>query len=414
MITNDKQNFEIITGGITAPQGFQAAGKHIGIKKAKKDFAVIYSQVPALASGVFTKNIVKAPPLYWCEKLINSGKKIQAIGINSGNANACTGEKGYENAVECAKLLAYSLNISEESVLVTSTGVIGVYLPMDVMRKGIVETAKTISSDRDSAIDCAMAIMTTDTFTKEITVKLDINGVEVKIAGIAKGSGMIHPNMATMLNFITTDVNIEKELLDKAFKSNIDDSFNMITVDGETSTNDMAIILANGCANNEIINKEDENYFKFKNALEFVLKYLAKSIVKDGEGATKMIECHIKGAKNKQDARVLCKAILNSNLVKTAFFGQDANWGRIISAMGATCLDFDPSKAKITFISNNGEITLFENGAPIAFDEDFAFKILSENEIKVIVELKDGDAETIGWGSDLTYDYVKINAEYRS
>ncbi len=414
MNTIEKNDFKIISGGITAPKGFMAAGNHIGIKKVKKDLAVIFSKTPAKASAVFTRNVVKAPCLLWCEKLIKEGNNIQAIVINSGNANACTGDRGYNDAVTTAQVLAHSLNIDPNTVMATSTGVIGVYLPMDIMINGVKETAKLISEGESAAEDCAQAILTTDTFTKTITLELDIKGVPVKIAGIAKGSGMIHPNMATMLNFITTDVNIEKELLDKAFKSNIDESFNMITVDGETSTNDMAVILANGCANNPIIDKEDEDYFKFKNALDYLLVFLAKSIVKDGEGATKMLECNIKGAKNKQTARVLCKAILNSNLVKTAFFGKDANWGRIISAMGATCEDFDPKGAKITFISKKGKIVLFENGTPVQFDEDLALKILSEDEIQIIVDLKDGDAEITGWGSDLTYDYVKINAEYRS
>lgn len=414
MNTIIKEDFKIITGGITAPKGFQAAGNHIGIKKYKKDLAIIFSEIPANASAVFTKNKLKAPPLLWCEGLIKNEEKIQAVIINSGNANACTGQRGYNDAVQTAQVLAQSLNISQNSILATSTGVIGVYLPMEKMLAGIKATAPMLSDDEKSANDCAEAILTTDTFTKTITLEIDIEGTPVKIAGIAKGSGMIHPNMATMLNFITTDLNISKPLLDKAFKSNIEESFNMITVDGETSTNDMAVILANGCAQNPIIEKEDANYHKFKNALQYILIYLAKSIVKDGEGATKMIECTIDGAKSKEDAKILCKAILNSNLVKTAFFGKDANWGRIISAMGATCLDFNPNNAKISFISTKGEITLFENGAPAEFDEDLAFKILSENEIKVIVNLKDGNAQITGWGSDLTYDYVKINAEYRS
>ncbi len=414
MNTVEIKNFKVITGGITGPMGFMAAGRHIGIKRTKKDLAVIYSKNPAIASAVFTKNVVKAPPLLWCEKLINSENKIQAIVVNSGNANACTGKRGYDDAVKSASVLAECLNIHPESVLATSTGVIGVYLPMETMIDGIKQTAPTISADENSANDCAEAILTTDTFAKSITLEMKIKGVLVKISGIAKGSGMIHPNMATMLNFITTDVNISKPLLDKAFKSNIDESFNMITVDGETSTNDMAVILANGCAQNPIIDKEDEDYQKFKSALRYILVYLAKSIIKDGEGATKLIECTIQGAKNKEVARILCKAILNSNLVKTAFFGKDANWGRIISAMGATCVDFNPNAVKITFISSKGEIVLFENGAPVEFDEEFAFKILSENEVSVLVNLADGDAEITGWGSDLTYEYVRINAEYRS
>ena len=404
----------IIEGGITAPKGFLATGEHVGVKKVKKDLAIIYSEKPALCSAVFTKNLVKAPPLWWCEKLVKEKQKIQAIVINSGNANACTGDRGYQDALAMADTLSECLNIKKESVLVTSTGVIGVYLPMDKIIPGIKETSKTLGSDEKSAKRCAKAIMTTDTFRKEIAVEIDIKGKKVKLAGIAKGSGMIHPNMATMLGFITTDINISQELLDKAFKENINDSFNMITVDGETSTNDMAVILANGLAENPIVDKEDEDYEKFKTALDYITKYLAKQIVKDGEGATKFLECQIFNAKSKEDARVLCKAILNSNLVKTAFFGNDANWGRILSAMGASGVDFDPNQVKISFKNDTGEIKLFENGLPVEFDEDFAFKILKQEEIKILIDMNRGVESIIGWGCDLSFDYVKINAEYRT
>ena len=404
----------IIEGGITVPKGFLATGAHIGVKKVKKDLAIIYSEKPALCSAVFTKNLVKAPPLWWCEKLVKEKQKIQAIVINSGNANACTGERGYQDALSMADTLSKCLNISKESVLVTSTGVIGVYLPLDKIIPGIEETSKTLGADEKSAKRCAKAIMTTDTFRKEVAVEIEINGIKVTIAGIAKGSGMIHPNMATMLGFITTDINISQELLDKAFKENINDSFNMITVDGETSTNDMAVILANGFAGNPIVDKENDDYKKFKEALEYVTKSLAKQIVKDGEGATKFLECKISNAKTKEDAKVLCKSILNSNLVKTAFFGNDANWGRVLSAMGASGVDFDPNKVKIFFKNDIGEIKLFENGLPIEFDEDFAFKILKQEEIKILVDMNQGDKSITGWGCDLSFDYVKINAEYRT
>ena len=404
----------IIEGGITAPKGFLATGEHVGVKKVKKDLAIIYSEKPALCSAVFTKNLVKAPPLWWCEKLVKEKQKIQAIVINSGNANACTGDRGYQDALAMADTLSECLNIKKESVLVTSTGVIGVYLPMDKIIPGIKETSKTLGSDEKSAKRCAKAIMTTDTFRKEIAVEIEIKGKKVKLAGIAKGSGMIHPNMATMLGFITTDINISQEFLDKAFKENINDSFNMITVDGETSTNDMAVILANGLAENPVVDKEDEDYEKFKTALDYITKYLAKQIVKDGEGATKFLECQIFNAKSKEDARVLCKAILNSNLVKTAFFGNDANWGRILSAMGASGVDFDPNQVKISFKNDTGEIKLFENGLPVEFDEDFAFKILKQEEIKILIDMNRGLESIIGWGCDLSFDYVKINAEYRT
>ena len=404
----------IIEGGITAPKGFLATGEHVGVKKVKKDLAIIYSEKPALCSAVFTKNLVKAPPLWWCEKLVKEKQKIQAIVINSGNANACTGDRGYQDALAMAETLSECLHIKKESVLVTSTGVIWVYLPMDKIIPGIKETSKTLGADEKSAKRCAKAIMTTDTFRKEIAVEIEIKGKKVKLAGIAKGSGMIHPNMATMLGFITTDINISQELLDKAFKENINDSFNMITVDGETSTNDMAVILANGLAENPVVDKEDEDYEKFKTALDYITKYLAKQIVKDGEGATKFLECQIFNAKNKEEARVLCKAILNSNLVKTAFFGNDANWGRVLSAMGASGIDFDPNQVKISFKNDKGEIKLFENGLPVEFDEDFAFKILKQEEVKILIDMNRGMESITGWGCDLSFDYVKINAEYRT
>ena len=404
----------IIEGGITAPKGFLATGEHVGVKKVKKDLAIIYSEKPALCSAVFTKNLVKAPPLWWCEKLVKEKQKIQAIVINSGNANACTGDRGYQDALAMADTLSECLNIKKESVLVTSTGVIGVYLPMDKIIPGIKETSKTLGSDEKSAKRCAKAIMTTDTFRKEIAVEIDIKGKKVKLAGIAKGSGMIHPNMATMLGFITTDINISQELLDKAFKETINDSFNMITVDGETTPKDMPVILANGLAENPIVDKEDEDYEKFKTDLDYITKYLAKQIVKNGEEATKILECQIFNAKSKEDARVLCKAILNSNLVKTAFFGNDANWGRILSAMGASGVDFDPNQVKISFKNDTGEIKLFENGLPVEFDEDFAFKILKQEEIKSLIDMNRGLESIIGWGCDLSFDYVKINAEYRT
>jgi glutamate N-acetyltransferase / amino-acid N-acetyltransferase len=366
----------ILNEGITAPQGFLATGAYVGIKKSKKDLAIIYSEQPALCSAVFTQNLVKAPPLLWCEKLVNEKQKISAIVVNSGNANACTGTQGYNDAVLMAETLAQSLKINKNSVLVTSTGVIGVFLPIEKIVKGIQLTAKTLSKEKEAAKKCAKAIMTTDTFPKETAVEINIKNTPVKISGIAKGSGMIHPNMATMLGFITTDANISQKLLDKSFKSCIGDSFNMISVDGDTSTNDMAVILANGMAQNPVINKEDEDYIKFKTALEFVCKDLAKQIIKDGEGATKFLETIIVNAKSIQDAKILCKSILTSNLVKTAFFGQDANWGRILSAMGVSGAKFNPEKVKIRFKNKIGEITLFQNGVPENFDEKFALKIL--------------------------------------
>ncbi len=405
---------KITKDGITSPKGFQAAGEFVGIKKAKKDLAVIFSEKPALCSAVFTKNVVKAAPLQLALNVLAQNDYISAIAVNSGNANACTGEKGYQDAVSTSETLAKCLNLNTNQVLVSSTGVIGKLLDIDTLLKGVETVCSKLSSSQESAENCATAIMTTDTFTKKVTVEIDVNGKPVKISGIAKGSGMIHPNMATMLGFLTTDVNITKEMLDKAFKSCIDDSFNMITVDGEMSTNDTCLILANGCAENDLIDKEDENFEKFKNAVDYVTKSLAKQIVLDGEGATKFLEVKVSGTKSKEDAKILCKSVLNSQLVKTAFFGKDANWGRILSAMGASGVIFNPDKVKIAFYNSVGEITLFENGKPVDFDEEFALKILDEREIKIDIIMQEGNSEITGWGCDLSYEYVKINAEYRT
>ena len=405
---------KITNDGITSPKGFKAAGEHIGIKKSKKDLAVIYSEKPALCSAVFTKNVVKAAPLQLAIKVLGENPYISAIAVNSGNANACTGEQGYKDAVDTSKTLAECLGLKENEVLVSSTGVIGQLLERKKILNGVKTVCKKLSSSQNSADDCANAIMTTDTISKQITVETEIGGKTVKVSGIAKGSGMIHPNMATMLGFLTTDAAITKEMLDKAFKSRIDDSFNMITVDGETSTNDTCLILANGMAENKIIDSENEDFNKFELAVDTVVKYLAKQIVMDGEGATKFLEVKISGASSKNDAKVLCKSILNSQLVKTAFFGKDANWGRILSAMGASGVIFNPEKVKISFRNEVGSIDLFENGKPYDFDENFALKILEEREIKIDVVLQEGGAEIVGWGCDLSYEYVKINAEYRT
>lgn len=408
------KSMKITQDGITSPKGFLAAGEHVGIKKIKKDLGIIYSEKPAVCSAVFTRNVVKAAPLQLAQKVLSENPNISAIAINSGNANACTGEQGYQDAVDCSKMLAKCLNLKENEVLVSSTGVIGQLLNRDIILEGIKDVSKTLSNTQESANDCAEAIMTTDTFKKQLTVEIKLAGKTVKVSGIAKGSGMIHPNMATMLGFLTTDAAITPAMLDKAFKPCIDESFNMITVDGETSTNDTCLILANGMAENELIDKENEDFKTFADAVDYVVKFLAKQIVKDGEGATKFLEVKIIGAKTKDDAKVLCKAILNSQLVKTAFFGKDANWGRILSAMGASGVQFNPDKVKISFKNEVGEIDLFENGKPYNFDEEFALKILDEREIKIDVIMQDGNSEITGWGCDLSYEYVKINAEYRT
>jgi len=401
-----------IIGGITAPKGFSATGAHIGLKKKKKDLTIIKSEVLATASGVFTKNLVKAAPVLWNQQIVKN--KVGAIVINSGNANACTGELGFKHTEIMAQTLAECVNIKKEEIIVSSTGVIGVHLPIEIIIEGIKATVLTLETTREAAKRAAEGIITTDTYTKEIAVEIELNNQPVKIAGMAKGSGMIHPNMATMLSFVTTDADISKNMLDKALKDSMEDTYNMISVDGDTSTNDMVIVLANGMAQNSQIIEENENYFKFKSALDYVNKYLAKQIVNDGEGVTKVLEVLVKGASTKEDARKISKSVICSNLVKTAFFGEDANWGRVLCAAGYSGANFNPEKTSISFSSLGGEILLFINGEPIKFDEDKALQILKERKIQILISLQDGNSEATAWGCDLSYEYVKINGKYRT
>jgi len=401
-----------IVGGITAPKGFSATGEHIGLKKKKKDLAIIISDLPATASGVFTKNLVKAAPVLWNQQIVNN--KVRGIVVNSGNANACTGELGFKHTEIMAQTLAECINASKEEIIVSSTGVIGVHLPIEKIVIGIKTVVSSLETTREAAKRAAEGIITTDTYTKEIAIEVEIDEKPVRIAGMAKGSGMIHPNMATMLSFVTTDANISKEMLDKTLNDSVEDTYNMISVDGDTSTNDMVIVLANGMAQNTPITKENENYCRFKSALDYVNKYLAKQIVNDGEGVTKVLEVIIKGASTKEDARKIAKSIICSNLVKTAFFGEDANWGRILCAAGYSGASFNPEKTSISFSSLGGEILLFTNGEPIKFDEDKALQILKERKIQILISLQDGNEGATAWGCDLSYEYVKINGEYRT
>ena len=408
------KSFEVIeNGNITTPKGFVAGGLHCGIKRKRNDLSIIFSKVPAVCSAVYTTNKMKAPPLVRCEELTKNKANIQAVVINSGNANSCTGEHGYKDATQMAEQVAKNLGISANAVLSTSTGVIGVFLPIDKIQKGIAELTQMLDNSNENAEKCALGIMTTDTFIKSVCVKVNISGTNVKIAGIAKGSGMIHPNMATMLNFITTDANITQEMLDLAFKKCVGDSFNMISVDGDQSTNDMAVILANGEAKNDIIDCKNEEFDKCQEALMFVMQKLAKNIAKDGEGASHLLECNVVNAKTEEQAKYCAKQILSSSLVKSAFFGKDANFGRIISAIGQSEVDFDEKKLQIVFISKAGKICVFD-GKPVVFDEEEAVKIITEEEINIFVSLGAGESTATGWGCDLTYDYVKINASYRS
>jgi len=403
-----------LSGGITSPKGYRATGSHIGIKECKKDLALILSEVPAKAVGVFTTNVVKASSILWNQNHIQNPNGVKAIVINSGNANACTGEVGTKHTELMATELASCLGVDKNQVLVASTGIIGVPLPIDIIVTGINNSYAKLGNTTSDANLAAQAIMTTDTYPKQISVEFSIDNKKVRIGGMAKGSGMIHPNMATMLSFITTDINISRELLNKALKKSIDDSYNMISVDGDTSTNDLVLLLANGCGGNTEIKEENEEYYLFKKALHLVNLFLAQEIVKDGEGAKKFIAVKVSGAASKKDARLLSKSVITSNLVKTAFFGEDANWGRILAAMGYSGANFNPTGVSINFHNGSHSIMLMQEGTPLQFDEELALKILKENEITVELLLKEGTGEATAWGCDLSYEYVRINGDYRS
>ena len=401
-----------ISGGVCAPQGFTAAGVHCGIagNAAKKDLALIYSSVRCPAAAVYTKNKVKASPLNVTRRHLADGM-AQGIICNSGNANCCNAD-GAEVAEKMCVLAAEKLRISPADMLVASTGVIGRPLPIEPIAgavSGLVGGLTGLGSK-----SAAEAIMTTDLAEKEIAVSFHIGETTCKIGAIAKGSGMIHPNMGTMLSFITTDVGITAELLQKALGLVVGDTFNMVSVDGDTSTNDMAVILANGMAHNPTITEEGGAFETFTVALMYVCIYLARMMAKDGEGATKLLECHVNGAPGDDAARVLAKSVITSSLFKAAMFGADANWGRVLCALGYADAEFDIAKTRVKFASAAGEILVCENGAGVDFSEDKAKEVLSEGEIEILVELRQGDGAAVAWGCDLTYDYVKINGDYRS
>lgn len=403
---------KVIKGNINSVKGFKSYGSAVGLKKRKKDMAIILSDVMCNAAGCFTTNVVKAAPVYW--DMENVSKDIKGIVINSGNANACTGEQGLKDTEEMASILGSLAGVEKENILVCSTGVIGVNLPMEKVREGIKSTFKGLDSSFEAGLSSAEAIMTTDTYSKSVAVEVELDGKVVRIGAMAKGSGMINPNMATMLCFITTDCAISKKMLSKALKDCVKDTFNMISVDGDMSTNDTVLCLANGLAENEEIVEENESYNKFKDALFFVNKTLAIACADDGEGATKLIEANVKGAKTEDDAKKIALSVVSSSLLKAAMFGEDANWGRVLCAMGYSGAKFDPMQVSINFRSENGVISLMEKGSPIVFDEELASKVLSAHNIYIDMVLSDGDFEATAWGCDLTYDYVKINGDYRS
>ena len=375
---------------------------------------MVYSKTPCRAAGVFTTNVVKAAPVLWDKEVVESEWEAQAIVVNSGIANACTGKLGYEYCRETAGAAADALEISPQSVLICSTGVIGMQLPMEKMTEGVRMLAKAIKPGEEAGTDAAKAIMTTDTRNKQVAVKVTTGGKEVTIGGMCKGSGMIHPNMCTMLAFVTTDVNISKKLLQEALSADVQDTFNMVSVDGDTSTNDTLLVLANGQAGNHEITEKGADYDTFVEALHYVNETLAKKIAGDGEGATALFEVKVIHADNKEDAKTLAKSVITSSLTKAALFGHDANWGRILCALGYSGAKFDPEAIELYLESSAGKILIFKDGMAADYSEEEATRILSCSEVTALVDMKMGEAEATAWGCDLTYDYVKINADYRS
>ena len=404
-----------IKGGVTAAKGYEAASTAAGIKyQGRTDMALIYSQVPCVSAGTFTTNVVKAAPVKWDRQIVDSGAGVQAVVVNSGIANACTGEEGMGYCKETAEAAAKALNIDAAGVLVGSTGVIGMQLPMQKLVDGIQVLAGKKAEGLQSGHDAALAIMTTDTVEKEMAVEIEIGGKTVTIGGMSKGSGMIHPNMCTMLAFITTDAAITKEALQKALSEDVEDTYNMNSVDGDTSTNDTAILLANGLAGNQEITYASPEYETFKEALHMVNETLAKKMAGDGEGATALFEVKVVGAESIKQAKTLAKSVVCSNLTKAAIAGHDANWGRILCAMGYSGVQFDPEKVDLFFESKAGKLQIIENGVATDYSEEVATKILSEPEITATADIKMGDYSATAWGCDLTHEYININADYRS
>ena len=404
-----------IEGGVTAAKGFEAAAAAAGIKyQNRTDMALIYSKKPCKVAGTFTTNVVKAAPVKWDRNVVDSGMKSQAVIVNSGIANACTGEEGMNYCEETAKEAAKVLGVDAKSVLVGSTGVIGMQLPMDRVKEGIRKLAEVKKPDLESGTQAAQAIMTTDTKKKEVAVTVEIGDATVTIGGMAKGSGMIHPNMCTMLAFITTDAKISRKALQAALSEDVEDTYNMISVDGDTSTNDTVLLLANGAAGNEKIRYGTWEYEAFKNALHYVNETLAKEMAGDGEGATALFEAKIIGADTKEQAKKLAKSIVCSNLTKAAIAGHDANWGRILCAMGYSGAQFDPEKVDLYFESEAGKLKIIENGVALDYSEEKATEILSQPKVTAIADIKEGDVEAAAWGCDLTHGYIDINADYRS
>lgn len=404
-----------IEGGVNAAKGFLAAGIEAGVKyKNRRDMALVYSTVPCVAAGTFTTNVVKAAPVLWDKGVVENSPFVQAAVVNTGMANAATGRQGMDCCRREAERAGELLGIPAEAVLVASTGVIGMQLPEDRIMEGIGRLAGAMAEGGRAALDAATAIMTTDTHPKQIAVETMIGGKTVTLGGMCKGSGMIHPNMCTMLGFLATDARISKEMLQKALREDIVDTFNMVSVDGDTSTNDTLVIMANGLAGNEEITAEGEDYDAFCEALHFVNTYLARQMAGDGEGATALIEARVTGAASKEDARILAKSVICSSLTKAAVFGHDANFGRILCALGYSGVKFDPERVDLYFQAGEERIHIFGDGSACGYSEEDATRILSQPEVIILADMHMGDREAVAWGCDLSYDYVKINADYRS
>ena len=405
----------IIKGGITAAKGFEAASLAAGIKyKGREDMAMIFSRTPCVCAGTFTTNVVKAACVLWDKDIVQSGNPMHAVVINSGIANACTGNEGFEACILTAEAVEESLGVPHDSVAVASTGVIGMQLPIEKIVDGVGAMSKVLSDSIEAGEFASKAIMTTDTVNKQVAVTFTAGGKEVTMGAMCKGSGMIHPNMCTMLGFITTDLCISKELLQKALSEVVQDTFNMITVDGDTSTNDTLLIMANGLAENKMIDAENEDYVTFKEALYHICEDLSRRMAADGEGASKLFTAKVLNARSKQDARVLARSVVASNLSKAAIYGCDANFGRFLCAMGYSGADFDQEKVELYFESDNGKIKVFDKGTLPEFDEDLATEIMKASEVIVLIDMNDGKASATAWGCDLTEKYVEINADYRS
>ena len=405
----------LFSGNVTTPQGFKAAGVMAGIrKKNKKDIALVYSENDCVCGATFTTNMVKAAPVQWDISILKNGKPKHAVILNSGIANACMGEQGKEDNLAFASKVAECLSVAPEQVFTASTGVIGQPMPMNVIIPGIEAAVAKLSDTDEAGVDASEAIMTTDTVSKTVACELLLGKSKVLLGGMSKGSGMIHPNMATMLSVVTTDVNIDEALLQEAVSDAVTDTFNMISVDRDTSTNDTFIVMANGLAGNPKITKKDSAYEEFAKGLFLVCKDLAKKMAYDGEGATKLMTCKVTHAKSRQDARILAKSVISSNLVKAAFFGSDANWGRILCALGYSGVAFDPMKVDIAIKQGDDTLDIVNNGMALDYSEEVATKMLSEQKVEFLINMNDGYERATAWGCDLTYDYVKINGDYRS